>query len=182
MMNYFLFFWILMLGLFSVPLRAVAKVPGQVEAFALVVAPISITVMRAMNFGGVVIGTGQLTLSPSGKRSTTGTIGLSSEVASAARFEVKGLQGSSFSIAMTGSDTSLRSLSALGSPEATEIPVQWITEVGLVPTDLSRGLAQTGTLDATGSANIHVGGILTLNAMKLADTYAGSIQVTVAYH
>ena len=83
---------------------------------------------------------------------------------------------------MTGSDTSLRSLSALGSPEATEIPVQWITEVGLVPTDLSRGLAQTGTLDATGSANIHVGGILTLNAMKLADTYAGSIQVTVAYH
>jgi len=182
MINYFLSFWLLVLGIFSVPLKAIAQVTGQVEATAQVIVPIRVTVLRNMSFGSVVIGTGQLTLSPSGKRSATGTIGLSSEVGSAARFEVKGVQGSSFSIATTGSDNALRSMSATGSTDATEIPVQWITEVGMVPTDLSRGLVQIGTLDANGSANIHVGGILTLNALKLADTYMGSIQVTVAYY
>ena len=170
------------LGVISMPLTAFAQVQGQVEVSAQVVAPISVTVLRSMNFGSVVIGTGQLTLSPSGRRSVTGTVGLSTEAGSAARFEVRGTQGSAFSIAMTGSDTALRSQSTAGSPDATEIPVQWIAEVGAVPTDANRGLAQTGTLDGTGSANIHVGGILTLNAMKLADTYSGSIQVTVAYN
>ena len=145
-------FWVF--GVFSMPLTAFAQVQGQMEVSARVVAPISVTVLRSMNFGSVVIGTGQLTLSPSGRRSVTGTVGLSSEVGSAARFEVRGTQGSAFSIAMTGSDTALRSLSTTGSPDTTEIPVQWITEVGLVPTDANRGLAQTGTLDGTGSANI----------------------------
>ena len=178
-----LFHWgVVVLGVISMPLTAFAQVQGQVEVSAQVVAPISVTVLRSMNFGSVVIGTGQLTLSPSGRRSVTGTVGLSTEAGSAARFEVRGTQGSAFSIAMTGSDTALRSQSTAGSPDATEIPVQWIAEVGSVPTDANRGLAQTGTLDGTGSANIHVGGILTLNAMKLADTYSGSIQVTVAYN
>lgn len=172
----------LVLGVVSMPLMAFAQVQAQIEVSARVVSPISVTVMRSMNFGSVVIGTGQLTLSPSGMRSVTGTVSLSSEVGSAARFEVRGTQGSAFSIAMTGSDTSLKSLSTTGSADATEIPVQWITEVGLVPTDTNRGQAQTGTLDGTGSASIHVGGILTLNALKLADTYSGLIQVTVAYN
>lgn len=172
-------FWVF--GIFSTPLTAYAQVQAQVEASALVVAPISVTVLRSMNFGSVVIGTGQLTLSPSGRRSATGTVVLSTEAGNAARFLVTGIQGSAFSIAMTGSDTALRSLGTTGTSDATEIPVQWITEVGMVPTDSSRGLAQTGTLDGTGSANIYVGGILTLNEMKLADTYSGSIQVTVAY-
>ena len=169
-------------GVFAIPMFAFAQVQWQVEVSAQVVAPISVTVLRSMNFGSVVIGTGQLTLSPSGRRSVTGTVGLSSEMGSAARFDVRGTQGSAFSIAMTGSDTALRSLNTTGSAEATEIPVQWITEVGLVPTDSNRGLAQTGILDGTGSASIHVGGILTLNELKLADTYSGSIQVTVAYN
>lgn len=182
MINSFLSFCLLVLGIFSVPLKSIAQVTGQVEATALVIVPISVTVLRNMNFGSVVIGNGQLTLSSSGKRSATGTVGLSSEDGSAAWFEVKGVQGSSFSIDTTGSDNSLRSMSATGSPDATEIPVQWITEVGMVPKDLSRGLVQIGRLDANGSANIHVGGILSLNALKLADTYSGSVQVTVAYH
>ena len=80
MINYFLSFWLLVLGIFSVPLKAIAQVTGQVEATAQVIVPISVTVLRNMSFGSVVIGTGQLTLSPSGKRSATGTIGLSSEV------------------------------------------------------------------------------------------------------
>lgn len=182
MKNRFFQLWVWVSWVFSMPFVASAQVQGQIDVSARVVAPISVTVVRSMNFGSVVIGTGQLTLSPSGRRSVTGTVGLSTEAGSAARFEVRGTQGSAFSIAMTGSDTALRSLSTTGSADATEIPVQWITEVGLVPTDANRGLAQTGTLDGTGSANIHVGGILTLNAMKLADTYSGSIQVTVAYN
>lgn len=173
---------VLVFGLVSTPLSASAQVQGQVEVSARVIAPISVTVLRSMNFGSVVIGTGLLTLSPSGRRSVTGTVGLSSEGGSAARFEVRGTQGSAFSINLTGSDTALRSLSTTGSGNTTEIPVQWITEVGLVPTDASRGLAQTGTLDGTGLASIHVGGILTLNALKLADTYSGLIQLTVAYN
>lgn len=173
-------FWVL--GVFSMPLIASAQVQGQVEVSARVVSPITVTVLSSMNFGSVVIGTGQLTLSPSGRRSVTGTVGLSSEMGTAARFEVRGTQGSAFSIAMTGSDSALRSLSTTGSADATEIPVQWITEVGFLPTDSGRGQALTGTLDGTGLASIHVGGILTLNAMKLADTYSGLIQVTVAYN
>jgi len=74
-MKNLLFQWgVVVLGVISMPLTAFAQVQGQVEVSAQVVAPISVTVLRSMNFGSVVIGTGQLTRSPSGRRRVTVTL------------------------------------------------------------------------------------------------------------
>jgi len=139
-----------------------------------VVAPITITKSADLAFGKFAAGTataGTVTVSTSGARTVDGGVVAMSSTTSAARFDVGGEAGATYSITLSG-PTELSS----GSDTMAFSPVSDLTGANTIS-----GTVTSGTLTA-GTQSIYVGGVLTVSANQAAGTYSGSVTASVDYN
>lgn len=138
-----------------------------------VVAPIAITKAADLAFGKFAASTGgSVTVSTSGARTVGGAVvAMTGGTPAAARFDVTGDSGATYSIALSGT-TVLTS----GSD----------TMAFATVSDLTAGNAVTGNVTSgtltSGAQSIYVGGILTVASAQPAGSYAGTVIATVEYN
>lgn len=145
--------------------------PGNTDsatgaATAEVVAPITIThdLNAALDFGTFTAGTavGTVTVSQLGVGTTTGdAIHVAGSVESADSFTVTGDANRGFNLTATN-----------GS----------VSNAGGATMNFTTDIAASGTLDATGSASVTVGGTLSVAASQAPGVYSGDYQVTATYN
>jgi hypothetical protein len=154
----------------SQPVRAAV---ATATSSSTVVAPIAITRFADLAFGKfAAAGGGSVTVSTSGARSSTGGVVLINGTAStAARFDVTGDTGATYSIALGGT-----SVLTSGSDTMAFAKVSDLTGA-----NGTSGNVSSGTLTA-GAQSIYVGGVLTVGAAQPAGTYAGTVTATVEYN
>lgn len=161
--------------------QALAADNATATATAVVITPIAITADTNMTIGNLVPGNGTVTLNTGGSRAKTGSVALSTSgsTPAAAVFSVTGDGSNTFSIAYTGSSTTLSD----GSTHT--MAVTWITEAKSgasgTPTPISSGQATTGTL-SSGAAKIFGGVAVVVDDAQVSGTYTGSLKLTVAYN
>ena len=138
-----------------------------------IVAPINITKAVDLAFGSFAASAsaGTVTLTPGGGRTVDGGVTeIASSTATAAKFDVTGQAGFTYSISITG--TPLTS----GANSMAFTPVS----------DLTGGTATSGNVTAgvlTGGAqSIFVGGVLNVGASQAAGDYTGSVTALVNYN
>jgi Domain of unknown function (DUF4402) len=138
-----------------------------------VVVPITITKSADLEFGKFAAGTGgTVTVSTSGARTVSGAVvAMSGTAPSAAKFDVSGETGATYSISLSG-PTVLTS----GSDTMAFTPVSDLTGANAVS-----GTVTSGSL-SSGSQSIHVGGVLTVGSSQAPGTYTGSVIASVDYN
>jgi hypothetical protein len=138
------------------------------SATGTVIAPIAITKTADLVLGSFASGAngGTVTLSTLGARGKTGDVTLFGTTGAAAKFDVTGEGGMTYSIVLTPT--------ALTRNTGTET-------MSFAPqSDIASGtLVGTG---AAGAQSFFVGGELTVAAGQAPGTYAGSVTATVAYN
>lgn len=138
-----------------------------------VVSPITITKNADLAFGAFAssASTGTVTVSPNGSRAVSGGVTAMGGTPTAARFDVVGQTGTTYSIVLGGS-TQLTS----GSDN---MPFATIS-------DLSASAATSGNVTSgsltSGTQSIYVGGILTVGVNQPSGTYTGTVTATVEYN
>jgi len=139
------------------------------SATGTVIAPIAIMKSADLVFGSFASGAagGTVTLSTLGVRGKTGDVTLFGTTGAAAKFDVTGEGGLTYSIVLTPT-----ALTKTGGGSET---------MSFTPQSDS----STGTLAGVGAAgaqSFFVGGELTVGAGQVPGTYAGSVTATVAYN
>ena len=137
-----------------------------------VIAPIAIIKAADLAFGSFIAVTGgSVTVSPNGARSVTGAVVAAGGTPAAAKFDVTGEAGATYTISVVG-DTNLTS-------GANNMAFTVISD--LTASASTSGTVATGTLTA-GAQSIFVGGTLTVASAQAAGTYTGNIVATVEYN
>lgn len=138
-----------------------------------VVTPIAITKVTDLSFGNFAAAAtpGTVTLSPNNAIAFTGGIVAAGGTPAAARFNVTGTGTMGYSIAFTGSTTSL-------SSGGNSMPFTRISDTSA--SAITSGDVTGGTLSA-GAQSIFVGGQLAVAANQPAGTYTGNIIAIVEY-
>lgn len=155
----------------SQPVRAAV---ATATSTSTVVAPIAVARGADLTFGKfAATAPGTVIISTSGARTATGGIVLiAGATNTAARFDVSGGDGATYSIALGGT-------AVLTSPAS--------DTMGFTPiSDLTAGGATSGNVSSgtlTGGAqSIYVGGILNVIAAQPAGLYSGTVTATVEYN
>ena len=140
---------------------------------ATVVSPIAITKAADLAFGKFAApAAGSVTISTSGARTIGGgVVGVSGGTLAAARFDVTGDTGATYSIALSGT-TVLTS----GSDTMAFATVSDLTGANAIT-----GNVASGTLTG-GAQSVYVGGVLTVGASQPAGSYTGTVIATVEYN
>lgn len=163
---------------------AAAALPGQSQAgnsisagsSGTVVKPIDITKSADLSFGKFVAGPGgTLTVSTSGARTNTGVVPIPSSSTTAAKFDVTGENGATYTITIPASVTLTSTSSASDTMAFT--PINDLDGAGA-----TSGTITSGALDGTGKQSIFVGGILAVAADQAPGSYQGSVTVSVDYN
>jgi spore coat protein U-like protein len=137
-----------------------------------VVVPIAISKTADLAFGKFAAVTGgTVTVSTSGARTVTGTVVAMASTSTAAKFDVTGEAGATYSISLPATST-LNS----GSDSITFDVVSDLTG-----TNSTSGTVSSGTL-AGGAQSIYVGGTLTVASGQAPGTYTGTVAATVEYN
>ena len=137
-------------------------------ATGTVIAPIQITKTADLVFGSFAAGAGggTVTISTGGARGKSGDVVLAGTAGAAAKFDVSGEGGMTYSIALTPA-----ALTRSGGTETMAFTAE---------SDIT-----SGTLSGTGGAgaqSFFVGGVLTVAAGQVPGNYVGSVKATVAYN
>jgi len=138
------------------------------QATGTVIAPIQITKTADLVFGSFAPGAagGTVTISTGGARGKSGDVVLAGTTAAAAKFDVTGEGGMTYSITLTPT-----SLLRSGGTETMAFTAE---------SDITSGLlAGTG---GAGTQSFFVGGVLTVAAGQVPGNYVGSVKATVAYN
>ena len=146
-------------------------------ASGTVIQPIAVAKSTDLVFGKFAAGAGgTITVSTNGSRTTSGVITSSSGAApSAARFNVTGETGATYTITHSGT-TTLTNTTGSGGETMVLTKFSDLNAAGA-----TTGTATAGTLTA-GAESIYVGGTLAVAAAQVPGVYAGSIIVTVEYN
>lgn len=138
------------------------------QATGTVISPIAITKSADLVFGSFASGAtgGTVTVSTLGVRAKSGDVALFGSAGAAAKFDVTGEGGLTYSIVLTPT-----ALTRSGGTETMSFTPQSDSSTGT--------LAGSG---ASGAESFFVGGVLTVAAAQAPGTYAGSVTATVAYN
>jgi spore coat protein U-like protein len=138
-----------------------------------VVAPIAIAKAADLAFGSFAASAaaGTVTVSPNGARSFTGGVAAAGGTPTAAKFNVTGEAGLTYTITL-GDTAQLTS-------GANTIAFTSISDV--TASAITTGNVASGTLTG-GAQSIYVGGVLAVGAAQVAGTYTGSVTATVDYN
>lgn len=166
----------------TIPSASIAANNDTATVTATILTAIAVAKATDMNFGYILPNTtGTVTLATDGARTASGPTLVAGITPTAAKFNVTGDGTATFSIAYTGSSTTL-------SDGATHtMAIDFITEAVSGAAGAATGKTATGT-DATsgtlasGAAVIYAGGQLSVDAAQVAGIYTGSLIVTVAYN
>lgn len=151
---------------------SVQAATANATASGTVVTPIAITAAANLAFGSFAPGAGgTVTVSTSGVRGATGAV-LMSGTGSAARFDITGEAGTTYSISHSGS-------TELSNGSATMMLTKFSDLTGANGTS---GTATSGTLDGAGEQSLYVGGTLTVSASQATGVYTGTVIATVEYN
>jgi len=153
-------------------------VEGTATATGTVIAPIAINKVTDLNFGRFAPGTGgTITVSTSGEVTTSGVINSSLGSPAAAKFDVTGDANATYTITYAGTSPSLSDGATTPNTMAMSI------HSDLTGGNTASGTpVDTGTLSASGTQSIYVGGTLTVDAAQPAGTYNGDVKVQVEYN
>lgn len=137
-----------------------------------VVTPIAITKAADLAFGSFAAVTGgSVTVSTSGVRTVGGAVlGLSGTPA-AAKFDVTGEAGATYSISVVADPTLISGADSMAFAVATD----------LTGANTTTGTVTSGALTG-GAQSIFVGGTLTVASAQASGTYTGNIVATVEYN
>jgi hypothetical protein len=140
----------------------------------VVVTPIAVTKSADLSFGNFAGGAsiGTVVLTPAGVRSNTGGVVLAGGTITAAKFDVTGQAGLTYSISMAGTSANLTS-------GGNNIPFTAISDTSA--SAITTGIATSGTLTG-GAQSIYVGGKLDVAINQPAGTYTGTVAVDVNYN
>ena len=149
-------------------LNAQNNATGVGEALVQIITPITISKVNALNFGAIVDGTGIVTMTPAGVRSSNyqGFAGTQTGTVTAASFDIAGQGAYTYAITLPSSAVTL-----------TETTSDDTMTVGTFVSDPSG----TGTLSA-GAGTVLVGAKLTVTGGQTTGEYTGAFDVTVAYN
>lgn len=137
-----------------------------------VVTPITITKSADLAFGKFAAGAGgTVTVSTSGARTVTGGVVQMSSTTTAAKFDVAGDTGATYSISLSGP-----AVLTSGSDTMAFSAVSDLTGA-----NATSGTVTAGALTA-GTQSIYVGGVLTVGANQAPGTYTGSVIASVDYN
>lgn len=147
------------------------------SASGTVVAPIAISSTANLVFGTFAPGAGgTVTVSTSGVRQASGPILMTAATPSAARFNISGEPGTSYSITHSGTAVLTNSIGA-GAETMT------LTKFSdLSGANATSGSALAGTLDGAGNQSLYVGGTLAVGAAQVPGVYIGTVVATVEYN
>lgn len=141
-----------------------------------VVTPIAIVSSVPLAFGSfAATGGGTITVSTSGQRAVSGVVAMGASTASAAKFDITGEPGSSYTITHSGTAV----LTNTGGGGETMALAKFSDLTGANATS---GEATTGLLSAGGTQSLYVGGTLTVGANQAPGVYAGDVIATVEYN
>lgn len=163
---------------FAAALGAGLNAPAQAaqataNASGTVVAPIAIVVANDLVFGSFAPGAGgDVTVSTSGARATTGPILMAGAAPSAARFNITGEAASTYSITHSGSATLTSGANTMTLTKFSDLSAANATS----------GNPPTGTLDGAGAQSLYVGGTLAVGAAQAPGLYTGTVIATVEYN
>lgn len=160
----------------------VASGPSQAaeatgNANGTVVQPIAITSAADLSFGSFAAGTGagSITISTSGERTSSGVVVIGSSSGAAARFDITGAPGATYSITHGGTAV----LTNTGGASETMALTKFSDLTG---GNATSGEASTGVLDSGGTQSLYVGGTLSVAANQAVGVYAGTVIATVEYN
>jgi hypothetical protein len=150
---------------------------GTATATGTVVQPIAITPSSNLSFGSFAAGPGgSVTVSTSGARTFNNVVAMGAGTASAARFDITGTPGTTYSITHTGTAVLTNTT---GTGNETMALAKFSDLSGANGTS---GTVTSGTLDAGGAQSLYVGGQLTVAANQAAGVYTGTVIATVEYN
>ena len=137
-----------------------------------VITPIAIAKAADLAFGSFAAVTGgTVTVSTSGARTVSGAVLAMSGTPAAAKFDVSGESGATYSISVVADPTLVSGPNSMAFAVASD----------LSGANTTTGTVATGTLTG-GVQSIFVGGTLTVASAQAAGTYSGNIVATVEYN
>jgi spore coat protein U-like protein len=142
-------------------------------ASGTVVSPIAIAVATNLAFGSFAPGAGgTVTVDTGGTRAASGPILMGAGASSAARFNITGQAGLTYSIVHSGTTVLSNGANTMALTKFSD----------LAGVNGTSGTATTGTLDGAGAQSLFVGGTLTVAANQVAGVYTGTVIATVEYN
>lgn len=142
-------------------------------ASGTVIAPITINAAANLVFGSFAAGAGgTVTVSTSGARTTGGPVLMGAVTPSAARFDIGGEAGATYSITHSGTAVLTNGAATMALAKFSD----------LTGANATAGNPATGTLDGAGTQSLYVGGALTVAAGQLPGVYTGTVIATVEYN
>ena len=149
---------------------------ASATASGTVVVPMAIAAAANLGFGSFAAGAGgTVTVSTSGMRTVSGPVLVGGATGAAARFNITGAPGTTYSISHSGTTVLTNSAGAGETMLLSKCS-------DLTSANTTSGEVTSGTLSGAGVQSLYVGGTLTVASGQVPGLYTGTVVATVEYN